>query len=62
MRAMKAALMMFGVSIACWGIAGIVAYFGMAFIPGITEAQRDLVIPGFLLGGVILAVYKFVTK
>ncbi len=52
----------FVVTLVCWGIAGIAAYFGMALIPGITDTQRDLAIPFFFLAGLILAVYQIATK
>jgi hypothetical protein len=55
-------MLIFVVSIVCWGLGGIVAYFGMALIPGITDTQRNLVIPLFVLGGVILATYQIVAK
>lgn len=59
---MKVAMLTFIISVVSWGLVGTIVYFVMAFIPGFTEAQRDIAIPVCLLGGVILGVYEILAK
>ena len=50
------------VSIVCWGIGGVIAYFVMLLIPGMIGVQWQMVIPAFLLAGVIMGVFQTIKK
>jgi uncharacterized membrane protein YbhN (UPF0104 family) len=57
---LKRLVMQLFVSIVVWGIGGVIAYFVMLLIPGLTGVQWQMVIPLFLLAGVIMGVFQII--
>ena len=62
MRKMRKVARQLVLSTTFYGLAGVIAYFCMFLIPGFTNTQRELVIPVFLLVGVIMAIYQIIER